>query len=193
LIMPSVITKPQENGAPQVQETSIQAAIAIVEKKVRNLEKRKGKLDSYRDILKRGKALNEDQQSAVDKYEEVIGTLDFTKELMGQFAKLAQDEVRDKKKMMKKEQQERAKEETNKVSYILAVKEILSSVQEEGFLSDLLKTEGAPKLTSEQVEQLKQFAQLVTPDREINEKGSFDKQVNNSAKHLVNLSDKKVS
>ena len=79
------------------------------------------------------------------------------------------------------------------VSYILAVKEILSSVQEEGFLADLLKTEGAPKLTSEQVEQLKQFAQLVTPDREINEKGSFDKQVNNSAKHLVNLSDKKVS
>ena len=46
---------------------------------------------------------------------QVIGTLDFTKELMGQFAKLAQDEVRDKKKMMKKEQQERAKEETNKV------------------------------------------------------------------------------
>ena len=30
-----------------------------------------GKLDSYRDILKRGKALNEDQQSAVDKYDEV--------------------------------------------------------------------------------------------------------------------------
>merc|ERR1712079_454379 len=92
LIMPSVITKPQENGAPQVQETSIQAAIAIVEKKVRNLEKRKGKLDSYRDILRRGKALNEDQQSAVDKYDEVIGTLEFTKELMGQFSKLATDE-----------------------------------------------------------------------------------------------------
>ena len=39
--MPSVSIKPQENGAPIVQETSIQAAIAIVEKKVRNLEKRK--------------------------------------------------------------------------------------------------------------------------------------------------------
>ena len=42
--MPSAIIKPQENGAPQpaaVQETSIQAAIAVVEKKVRNLEKRK--------------------------------------------------------------------------------------------------------------------------------------------------------
>ena len=31
-----------------------------------------GKLDAYRDTLKKGKALNEDQQSAVDKYEEVL-------------------------------------------------------------------------------------------------------------------------
>ena len=40
--MPSAITKqPLDNGASLPQETSIQAAIAIVEKKVRNLEKRK--------------------------------------------------------------------------------------------------------------------------------------------------------
>ena len=98
--MPSAISKqPLDNGTSLSQETSIQAAIAIVEKKVRNLEKRKvghhpdpvsrtargyagiraeillfifqGKLDSYRDILRGGKALNEDQQSAVDKYDEV--------------------------------------------------------------------------------------------------------------------------
>ena len=42
LKMPSAITKqPLDNGASLPQETSIQAAIAIVEKKVRNLEKRK--------------------------------------------------------------------------------------------------------------------------------------------------------
>ena len=91
-----------------------------------------GKLDAYRDTLRKGKALNEDQQSAVDKYEEVkylnrssfrnemnslqvIGTLEFTKELMGQFAKLSQDEVRDKKKQAKKELLERSKEDVNKV------------------------------------------------------------------------------
>ena len=45
--MPSVSIKPQENGAPLVQETSIQAAIAIVEKKVRNLEKRKVMFTKY--------------------------------------------------------------------------------------------------------------------------------------------------
>ena len=40
--MPSAITKqPLENGASLSQETSIQAALAIMEKKVRNLEKRK--------------------------------------------------------------------------------------------------------------------------------------------------------
>jgi len=176
-----------------VQETSIQAAIAIVEKKVRNLEKRKGKLDAYRDTLRKGKALNEDQQSAVDKYEEVIGTLEFTKELMGQFAKLSQDEVRDKKKQAKKELLERSKEDVTKVAYVLAVKEILTSLQEEAVITDLKAgSEGAPKLSAEQVDQLAQFAALVTPDREIKEKGSFDKQVNISAEHLTSLADKKT-
>ena len=45
---------------------------------------------------------------------------------------------------------------------------------------------------AEQVEQLAQLTALVTPDREIKEKGSFDKQVNISAEHLTNLADKKV-
>ena len=40
LKMPSVITKPQENGAAS-QSSTLEAALAIVEKKVRNLEKRK--------------------------------------------------------------------------------------------------------------------------------------------------------
>lgn len=193
MIMPSVSIKPQENGALQAPETSIQAAIAIVEKKVRNLEKRKGKLDAYRDTLRKGKALNEDQQSAVDKYEEVIGTLEFTKELMGQFGKLSQDEVRDKKKQAKKDLLERSKEDISKVAYVLAVKEILTSLQEESVIADLKAgSDGAPKLTAEQVEQLAQLTALVTPDREIKEKGSFDKQVNISAEHLTNLADKKT-
>ena len=46
---------------------------------------------------------------------QVIGTLEFTKELMGQFAKLSQDEVRDKKKQAKKELLERSKEDVTKV------------------------------------------------------------------------------
>merc|ERR1712123_158216 len=192
LIMPSLCTKPQENGATP-PDTSLQAALAIVEKKVRNLEKRKGKLDAYRDTLQRGKTLNEDQQAAVAKYDEVIGTLEFARELSGQFTKLAIDEAKDKKKMMKKEQQERAKVELIKVNYVLSVREVLSALLEEGVLEDLeAGSNGAPKLSADQLTQLQQFQELATPNREDLTKGSFDKQVAASAEHLVNLAEKKA-
>ena len=76
-------------------------------------------MDSYRETLLRGRPLNEDQQAAVAKYDEVLGTLEFARELSGQFTKLATDEARDKKKMVKKEQQERAKVELIKVLFII--------------------------------------------------------------------------
>jgi len=193
--MPSAITKqPLDNGASLPQETSIQAAIAIVEKKVRNLEKRKGKLDSYRDILRGGKALNEDQQSAVDKYDEVMATLDFTKELMGQFNKLASDEAKDKKKIMRKELQEKSRDELSKVSYVLGVREILALLKEEKVLADLKSgTRGAPKMTGEQLAQLQQFGEIVNPLNELkdNKGSSFNKQVNISAEHFLHLAEMK--
>jgi len=192
LIMPSLCTKPQENGATP-PDTSLQAALAIVEKKVRNLEKRKGKLDAYRDTLQRGKTLNDDQQAAVSKYDEVIGTLEFARELSGQFNKLAIDEAKDKKKMMKKEQQERARVELVKVTYVLSVREVLSALLEEGVLEDLeAGSNGAPKLSNDQLSQLQQFQELATPNREDLAKGSFEKQVAASAEHLVNLAEKKT-
>jgi len=69
-------------------ETTLGQALAIVEKKMRNLEKRKGKLDGYRESCAKGKPLNEDQKLAVSKYEEVIGTLEALKELNGQFIRM---------------------------------------------------------------------------------------------------------
>lgn len=44
-----------------------------------------------------------------------MATLDFTKELMGQFNKLASDEAKDKKKIMRKELQEKSRDELSKV------------------------------------------------------------------------------
>ena len=44
-----------------------------------------------------------------------MATLDFTKELMGQFNKLATDEAKDKKKIMRKELQEKSRDELSKV------------------------------------------------------------------------------
>ena len=93
-----------------------------------------GKLDGYREDKRRGKELNEDQKAAVakyefqlenlltylqppDRYDEVVGTLDFARELTGQFTKLASDDAKDKKKQAKREQQEKARQELAKVCH----------------------------------------------------------------------------
>ena len=95
--------------------------------------------------------------------------------------------------MMKKEQQERAKVELIKVNYVLSVREVLSALLEEGGLEDLeTGSNGAPKLSADQLAQIQQFQELATPNREDLSKGSFDKQVAASAEHLVNLAEKKV-
>ena len=54
-------------GGPE--NNMVTQALAIVEKKVRNLEKRKGELDGYQEDKRRGKELNEDQKAAVAKYD----------------------------------------------------------------------------------------------------------------------------
>jgi len=175
-------------GGPE--NNMVTQALAIVEKKVRNLEKRKGKLDGYREDKRRGKELNEDQKAAVAKYDEVVGTLDFARELTGQFTKLASDDAKDRKKQAKREQQEKARQELAKVAYMLSVRELLSSLGEEGVVAELSEGKaGAPTLTADQLAQLEQLRKLVTPDREDTDRGGFEKQVSTSAEHLVGLAE----
>ncbi len=51
----------------------------------------KQKLEEYKDEQKKGQKLNEDQQSAVNKYDEVIRSLELARELEKQFVGLASD------------------------------------------------------------------------------------------------------
>ena len=53
------------------------------------------------------------------RYDEVVGTLDFARELTGQFTKLASDDAKDRKKQAKREQQEKARQELAKVCSIM--------------------------------------------------------------------------
>ena len=79
------------------------------------------------------------------------------------------------------------------MTYVLALKEILSLLKDERVLDDLKSgAEGAPKITKEQLEQLQQFEELVNPLRELRDNGSFDKQINISAEHLIQLAEMKV-
>ena len=73
------------------------------------------------------------------------------------------------------------------------MREILAALLEDGVIQDLeIGSNGAPKLSNDQLSQLQQFQELTTPNREDTTKGSFDKQIAASAEHLVNLAEKKV-
>lgn len=136
----------------------------------------------------------------------MVGTLDFARELTGQFTKLASDDAKDRKKQAKREQQEKARQELAKVcrnlkllsdansylqvAYMLSVRELLSSLGEEGVVAELSEGKaGAPTLTADQLSQLEQLRKLVTPNREDTDRGGFEKQVSTSAEHLVGLAE----
>ena len=76
------------------------------------------------------------------------------------------------------------------VAYMLSVRELLSSLGEEGVVAELSEGKaGAPTLTKDQLAQLEQLRKLVTPDREDTDRGGFEKQVSTSAEHLVGLAE----
>ena len=86
------------------------------------------KLDGYRADYNRGKELNDDQKSAIAKYEEVIQTLEFARELSGQFKTLIQDEDKGRKKLLKKEQLEKAKSEAQKLAQVIEIQVCLEVI-----------------------------------------------------------------
>lgn len=78
--------------------TPLRQAITIIEHKIRNLEKRKVKLESYRDLQNAGKELNSDQKTALAKIDEVVQTLDFARDLYKQFLGIASSSEKEAKK-----------------------------------------------------------------------------------------------
>ncbi|KAJ8947517.1 hypothetical protein NQ318_004994 [Aromia moschata] len=102
----------QENALADSSQnlTPLRQAITIIEHKIRNLEKKEdgswscvSKLESYRELQNAGKELNADQKTAVAKFNEVINTLDFARDLCKQFLGIATVSEKEVKKLAKKE------------------------------------------------------------------------------------------
>ena len=82
-------------------------AILILEKKQRNLGKRKEKLESYQKEAKDGKELNKDQKDALAKYPEVLGQIECCKELSEQFKKVQTESAKNQKRLQKQVAEEK--------------------------------------------------------------------------------------
>lgn len=85
---------------PNSNDPIIQA-ILVLEKKQRNLGKRKEKLEIYEKEAKDGKELNKDQKEALAKYPEVIGQIECVKELSEQFKKIQTESAKNQKRLAK--------------------------------------------------------------------------------------------
>ncbi|XP_021916689.1 caprin homolog isoform X2 [Zootermopsis nevadensis] len=184
--MPSAATAKLEKQASTEAVDSFRQAIIILEHKIRNLEKRKRKIESYREEQKNGKDLNSDQLAAVAKYEEVQQTLEFARDLCKQFNGIAVDAAKQHKKQARKEALENF---FAKVKEILLVQDVLHNMGQESVREDFLAgRNGAVQLDDEDLKHLDDLYIEVLP-KHGREDGAlpFQEQVQHSAEHLLSI------
>lgn len=189
--MPSAVTKPDKIPSTEGLNHATQALL-VLEKKVRNLEKRKGKLDGYKLKLKQGETLNADQQEAVDQYEVVDKTLLFARELAKQFTQVAAEVEKQKRKQQKREQIERSNNEIKRIGEILQLQNLLNELGTDEVRQDFLEgNNNAIVLTNEQLDTLDELYKLIAPSRENEEEKPYHEQVAAASEHIVCLLDSK--
>ncbi|XP_076043050.1 cell cycle associated protein caprin family member isoform X2 [Oratosquilla oratoria] len=147
------------------------------------------KLEQYRVALHEGKFLNEDQQQAVEAYDIVVATLEYAKELSQQFTCIASETARLNKKQLKREQQEKAQEELEKIKEVLRVQDVLQLLGQENVREDFLAgTNGAVQIASDRLEQLDSLYKVVAPCREETEsRQQYQEHLQVAAEHIVGL------
>ncbi|KAF5308890.1 hypothetical protein FQR65_LT00590 [Abscondita terminalis] len=172
--------------------TPLRQAITIIEHKIRNLEKRKGKLESYRQLQNSGKDLNQDQKTAIAKYEEVVQTLEFARDLCKQFLGIAVVSEKEAKKQARKELAAKSHSELAKIREVLLVQDALNQMGQDSIREDfLLGQNGAANLTESDLKILDDLYPVVTPKHEPGDPTAFANQVQAAAEHLLAVVDGK--
>ncbi|CAG9819609.1 unnamed protein product, partial [Phaedon cochleariae] len=164
----------------------LRQAITTIEHKIRNLEKRKSKLESYRELQNAGKELNSDQKTAVAKYTEVISTLDFARDLCKQFLGIAVSTEKEAKKSAKKEAAAKYQAELARLREILLVQDALNQMGNENVRDDFLHgRNGAAQLSETDLKLLDDLYPAVTPKHEAGNPTAFTNEVQAAAEHLL--------
>ncbi|XP_076159588.1 caprin-1b isoform X1 [Alosa pseudoharengus] len=148
---------------------AMKQVLGIIEKKVRNMEKKKGKLDDYQARHNKGERLNQDQLEALSKYQEVTHNLEFARELLKNFLALGQDIQKAVKKTSRREQLQREEAEQKRLKKVLELQFLLDRLGEESVRQELLQGAGGPSLLNEgDLTALDEFYKLVGPERDQN-------------------------
>ncbi|XP_071809355.1 uncharacterized protein [Asterias amurensis] len=188
--MPAASSKPTPQNAPQGATDFPSQLMAIMEKKMRNLEKRKVKLQQYRDMVKDGQELTKDQVQAASHFDEVVSNLEFAKELHKTFTVTMSETTKVSKKQVKRENALKHEQELRKIQDVILLNSILNTLGMDHIRNDFLEGKnGAVKLTEDQVNHLDEFYKLINPAREDEEETegkevSFETKVTAASEHL---------
>ncbi|XP_072033978.1 uncharacterized protein [Amphiura filiformis] len=165
--MPSASSKPANQTASMEAQDTAKMLIGMVEKKVRNLEKRKAKLENYRQMVTDGKTLNKDQESAVSHFDEVLGMLDFARDLQKTFITVVSESSKQHKKQAKKEESMKQEAETKKIRDVLLLQNVLYHLGNENVRGDFQTgANGAVQVSEDQLNLFDEFYKLINPARE---------------------------
>ncbi|XP_048024198.1 caprin-1b [Megalobrama amblycephala] len=157
------------NQLTGTQSEAMKQVLVVLEKKVRNMEKKKSKLDDYQARNSKGERLNQDQLEALSKYQEVIHNLEFARELHKSFLALGQEIQKTVKKAARREQLHREEMEQKRLKRVLELQFLLDRLGDESVRQELLQGAGGPSLLTESdLTSLDEFYKLVGPERDQN-------------------------
>ncbi|XP_019712802.1 caprin-1b [Hippocampus comes] len=157
---PGVVGSHALSGPSEVLKQVLQ----VIDKKARNMEKKKSKLDDYRVRKDKGESLNQDQLEALCKYQEVVNNLEFARELQKTFVALGQDIQKAVKKSARREQLQRDEAGQRRLKTVLELQFLLDRLGDELVRQDL--KQGAMPLTDVDLAAFDEFYKLVGPDRD---------------------------
>ncbi|XP_036391239.1 caprin-1b isoform X1 [Megalops cyprinoides] len=151
------------------QTEAMKQVLGVIDKKVRNMEKKKSKLDDYQAKKNKGEHLNQDQLEALSKFQEVANNLEFARELQKSFLALGQDIQKTVKKAARREQLQREEAEQKRLKMVLELQFLLERLGEDSVRQELKHgVSGSPLLTDADLAVLSDFYKLVMPERDQN-------------------------
>ncbi|EZA51789.1 hypothetical protein DMN91_003600 [Ooceraea biroi] len=190
--MPSANPKLEKQASTEAVDP-LRQVIVVVEHKIRNLEKRKARLESYKDLQKNGRELNADQKTAVARYDEVLQTLEITRDMYKQIVSINNDGMKQQKKLARKEVVERMQQDIAKVKEMVVIQHILISMVNDSIRDDFVHGKnGALKLLEEELKDLDSFSNEVMLKQQRGESDlMFAQQAQKIAEHYVAIIDGK--
>ncbi|XP_033841472.1 caprin-1a isoform X1 [Periophthalmus magnuspinnatus] len=146
---------------------TMKQVLGVIDKKVRNMEKKKSKLDDYQAKKNKGEKLNQDQLEALSKYQEVLNNLEFARELQKSFISLGQEVQKAVKKTARREQLLREEAEQRRLKAVLELQFVLDQLGDETVRRDLKQPDasGSPLFTEADLALFDGFYKMVGPER----------------------------